>query len=350
MIIGQKRVTQWVQCERRTCKKWRKLPGHVDMKQLPEKWFCEMNIWNPESNNCDYSEDSDSDVDNSVPGGGDRSQILTNVKGPGTLSYRRIIFGPDGKVRSNYNEKSKTSYGLFSFAENQKSAVSEESADFQKKVGYWWSSAYDESGANFISACRSYTGTTGVMGTKKETKIEPKEAILSVSSAVSTLPSTDVEFGHHIDLIDAIQRYSDMPTTPKIYPKKLWTHQDANKLKLLEREVIECNMIRSCLLVVNNNSVSVSKLFSMIQSMSFSSEVEEKCRLQATMYEIRLAIRRMEERNEVDVFYNAKGELVVQSVHSINYHQPPESKFGSQKRLPPKLQNKHDYSEAVKSK
>ena len=148
--IGEKRVTQWVQCEKRTCKKWRKLPGHVDMKQLPEKWFCEMNIWNPERANCDCSDDSDSDVDNTVPG--DRSQILTNVKGPGSLSYRRIIFGPDGKVRATYNEKSKTSYGLFSFADNQKSASTEEPPDFQKKVGYWWSSAYDESGADFVSA------------------------------------------------------------------------------------------------------------------------------------------------------------------------------------------------------
>ena len=34
-----KTVTQWVQCERVSCKKWRKIPATVDMSSLPEKWF-----------------------------------------------------------------------------------------------------------------------------------------------------------------------------------------------------------------------------------------------------------------------------------------------------------------------
>jgi hypothetical protein len=41
-------VTQWVQCERQNCKKWRKLPAHVNMSTLPEKWYCEMNKWDTE--------------------------------------------------------------------------------------------------------------------------------------------------------------------------------------------------------------------------------------------------------------------------------------------------------------
>jgi hypothetical protein len=36
---------QWVQCERRSCGKWRKVPGAVDHASLPDKWFCEMNYW-----------------------------------------------------------------------------------------------------------------------------------------------------------------------------------------------------------------------------------------------------------------------------------------------------------------
>ena len=37
-----------------------------------------------------------------------RSQlILANSKGPTALSYRRIIFGTDGRVRPQYSEKVK---------------------------------------------------------------------------------------------------------------------------------------------------------------------------------------------------------------------------------------------------
>ena len=188
------------------------------------------------------------------------------------------------------------------------------------------------------------------MGPKKETKVEPKETTPNVPLVTSISPTTDTELGSRYDLIDAIQRYSNLQTTPKIYPKKLWSRHYDNKLKIIERDTLECTIIRSCLLVASNNSLSVSKLFSMIQSMNFSSEALEMCRMHVTLHEIKLAARRMEERNEVDVFYSAKGELVVQSAHSINYHLPPESKFGSQIRRPPKLQSKHDFAEAAKTK
>jgi len=44
----------WVACDR--CKKWRKLPGFM-MKNLPELWYCENNIHDPQRNNCDASEE-----------------------------------------------------------------------------------------------------------------------------------------------------------------------------------------------------------------------------------------------------------------------------------------------------
>ena len=83
--------------------------------------------------------------------------------------------------------------------------------------------------------------------------------------------------------------------------------------------------------------------------MNFFSEATEKYRILVTMSELRLAVRRMEELNEVDVFYSAKGELIIQSAHSVNYHLPPESKFGSYKMRPPKLR-KYDLFEAGKTK
>merc|ERR1712224_178518 len=38
-------------------KKWRKLPFHVDIDDLPDKFYCKDNIWNPDSNSCSKPED-----------------------------------------------------------------------------------------------------------------------------------------------------------------------------------------------------------------------------------------------------------------------------------------------------
>jgi len=50
-------VANWVQCENPKCLKWRKLPWHVDVDLLPENFFCQDNIWNPDSQDCAASED-----------------------------------------------------------------------------------------------------------------------------------------------------------------------------------------------------------------------------------------------------------------------------------------------------
>ena len=45
---NKKEIRHWVQCERRGCKKWRRLPVGMTPEQLPEKWYCEMNTWDLE--------------------------------------------------------------------------------------------------------------------------------------------------------------------------------------------------------------------------------------------------------------------------------------------------------------
>ena len=50
-------VANWVQCENPECMKWRKLPWHVDVDLLPEKFYCKDNKWNPGYDNCDAPED-----------------------------------------------------------------------------------------------------------------------------------------------------------------------------------------------------------------------------------------------------------------------------------------------------
>ena len=50
------RPPQWLQCDR--CDKWRKVPYYVDVKSLPEKWYCENNQWDPARQTCAAPEES----------------------------------------------------------------------------------------------------------------------------------------------------------------------------------------------------------------------------------------------------------------------------------------------------
>eukprot|EP01035_Chromulina_nebulosa_P017192 gene17192-22712_t len=49
----------WVQCDQ--CQKWRKLPKHIDPSNLPEKWYCTMNIWDVKHNQCTDDEEREND-------------------------------------------------------------------------------------------------------------------------------------------------------------------------------------------------------------------------------------------------------------------------------------------------
>ena len=47
---------KWVECD--SCRKWRKLPSHVDEDALPEKWYCYMNKWDDRRNRCTQAEET----------------------------------------------------------------------------------------------------------------------------------------------------------------------------------------------------------------------------------------------------------------------------------------------------
>jgi len=55
-------VTQWVQCERKNCHKWRKVPAGVDISLWPKKWYCEYNTWDSAVASCKAPEDDDVEV------------------------------------------------------------------------------------------------------------------------------------------------------------------------------------------------------------------------------------------------------------------------------------------------
>ncbi|KAG5190310.1 CW-type zinc finger-domain-containing protein, partial [Tribonema minus] len=119
---AKKNEIKWVQCDRRSCKKWRKLPPGVDPESLPEKWYCSMNTWAPERASCHVPEDEDTVEDDgsgsakvaaSSGGGGGGAPgsvpyVRYNILGPpnkanGRLSYRDIIFGSDGRLKAPFS-------------------------------------------------------------------------------------------------------------------------------------------------------------------------------------------------------------------------------------------------------
>ena len=55
-------AVKWVQCEKSGCLKWRKLPSWLRDDELPEKFTCDQNKWNPDKASCsapeeDYTEE-----------------------------------------------------------------------------------------------------------------------------------------------------------------------------------------------------------------------------------------------------------------------------------------------------
>ena len=63
-------VANWVQCENPKCMKWRKVPWHVDLDLLPEKFFCKDNFWNPAASSCNSPEDAWEEGDSQDINGG----------------------------------------------------------------------------------------------------------------------------------------------------------------------------------------------------------------------------------------------------------------------------------------
>ena len=54
-ILPPEIPTAWVQCE--DCRKWRRVPWHVDAEKLPDVWYCRDNTWDLENATCNAEQD-----------------------------------------------------------------------------------------------------------------------------------------------------------------------------------------------------------------------------------------------------------------------------------------------------
>lgn len=99
-----KPVWNWVQCERRSCRKWRRLPADISPESLPDRWICSMNTWDERFASCAADEEDVDEVeDEALP---EVPPLPSRHSGSGKLSFRELIFTAEGKLRPPFSERS----------------------------------------------------------------------------------------------------------------------------------------------------------------------------------------------------------------------------------------------------
>mmetsp|Transcript_30164 Transcript_30164/g.56068 ORF Transcript_30164/g.56068 Transcript_30164/m.56068 type:complete len:1220 (-) Transcript_30164:228-3887(-) len=294
---------QWVQCERKNCKKWRKIPIEVDLSKLPDQWFCEMNQWDPERAACDLAEDSDDEGDQPANHAARTQLILGNSKGPGTLSYRRLIFGADGRIRPFYSEKNKNGYGLFSFTEVFRPSESDEYIMPTRRIGYWSSSSFDGSAKPRVQV------PVKKKKIEEEEEVEPRE--VEYQTACSSLRPD-----HATYLMDTIQRLTPSSSTTKSLPPPpstfLKAHPKKQKCTLFRRLQIACSVVQNYLLLFAGNPQpqTLEEVFYGLSTILFFHDPElELCRASMGKGELLDTLHRLDQAGTVEATYDNDGDL-----------------------------------------
>jgi len=107
----KKPVWNWVQCEKRSCRKWRRLPLQLQPKSLPDKWVCNLNSWDARFASCQADEEIEEEVEAEDALAAAAASCATAPHGPGRrangkLSFRELIFNAEGKLRPPFSERS----------------------------------------------------------------------------------------------------------------------------------------------------------------------------------------------------------------------------------------------------
>jgi hypothetical protein len=287
----------WVRCEKKDCKKWRKVPGNIDVSKFPEKWYCHMNTWNIDLATCDAPEESDNET------GGDPAPASQMLAPPNqkALSYRKILFGNDGRLRLCFTDKNKNGTGIFTHLLPQPIVYAgphDEDLEPRRKVYYWWSSVYDENGPN-----------NNISGSIK-------------------LKTNLVEEGNRFEstyMLDSLRRMYDIPCRPPSsivhqinrqyshgHPKKLSkSFHLLSQLTVLQRLKAECTVIRSCFLAGSTSSMLLTRLHDMLKTCRFLNPHIDACREFMSMEILKGTLRRMEENYELEVYHTKDAQLVV---------------------------------------
>lgn len=86
-------VSNWIQCENPDCQKWRKIPWHVDIDMLSEKFICSDNFWEPLSASCDALEDDWDETVDACVGVDGSIDVNQSVKNSQELMNTNLTIG-----------------------------------------------------------------------------------------------------------------------------------------------------------------------------------------------------------------------------------------------------------------
>lgn len=375
---------QWVQCE--GCKKWRKVPASIDCDSFPHLWYCNMNTWDLQKANCDAIADDEEEeqqkVDltypsasgngNKKPASSSQNLITANSKGTGQLSYRRIIFGADGKIRSCFSDKNKNGFGLFSFPEVRTASsaigsrllqlqrdpqlpsnVEQDSGELKstdevpvvegdpitvagthavveypvRRVSYWWSSSYDESAAAFSAVNNALNTSISNVAISDHTmdplNAGPVHASLPGSGLIHALQKlAGCGDASEMNLDTLREHMSGMDLPPLAWRKAPRSWRLVKEMTILQRDLAECCAVRSCFLLTPALVLTMPLLLSLLGAVKFQNEdvdaVREVLCMDKSCARLRHVLRRLEERGEAEVAYTNAGELSIQLFTALN--------------------------------
>eukprot|EP01035_Chromulina_nebulosa_P022188 gene22188-28726_t len=352
---------QWVQCEHQNCQKWRRVPAHIDIKSLPEIWYCEMNSWDMESTKCSAPQKDDAEErfqseaygptnGNKKPTGVNHNLITANSKGAGALSYRRIIFGNDGRIRSCFSDKNKNGFGLFSYPESnftsnyigdrlsqlQQSvscsstdslaegtaadatstiftATNTMKADYStKRVTYWWSSAYNEAAVTYNSGAPT---RSNMVAKVQADDYDSQQQTTCLVDAVRKISGFETCTYPH----QAYPSAGNFSQRPQQYRKVPKSWKVVSDMGILQRDWAECCAVRSCFLLTPSMTLTMPLIISLMSSITFQREdvdaAREQLLLDKSFSRLRVVFRRLEERGEAEVSYTSTGALSVQMLY-----------------------------------
>lgn len=325
-----------------------------------------MNTWDYDRATCHAPEEDASDAEG---GGGSAisSQLIVgNSKGANALSYRRLLFSQDGRLRPIYSEKNKYGHGIFSYSEVHTALDSDEYIAPTRSVGYWWSSLYDD-----------FIGGEYSTGSKRHPSVSNRSSKKDKDLNKDSDCAVNMTNGSQFDLIDGVTVVSKREFWPQLcgdyrdfdmesvessikayhtveaYQKmhKLTnqpTRHSANSLRsknisrrcmLSIQEIIkvEMNIVRNCIFLAIREydcsaelgsflesassgfgSAPLSSIWGILKSARFFTEREEACRDVMTMTCLRDSIRRLEELDELRITYCSDGDLCVHPLQNLS--------------------------------
>lgn len=336
---GTVKKTSWVQCERKSCKKWRKVPAHIDVERLPDKWYCEMNTWNLDAATCDAPQDSDSDDERNRSAAVNRQLILGNNKGAAVLSYRRIIFGNDAKIRSCFSDKNKLGNGLFTYPIAPRKPWLDRDTDDQvtgsamnlepvRRVSYWWSTAHDDRIHGLHPHCAQPSPSAEITAGVDENSNEPAVEVKSTEpkSSAGTLHGSSSSY-----ILDTAKRlYNNLNPPPNNNNKSI--HEKTNgavmsvevaqslcaRMTLYQRMSTENTVVRSVVLATGEPFVLFTQVQSLLQTTRFVEPSVEACRICMQQASLIDCLHRLELAGEAEVAYTAQNQLVVGMLPTID--------------------------------